>query len=232
MPWKLLLPALVMVVAIHETVGQDRGPPPVPPRPGDDPTTAPPTVPGPGEYIVVDAPTCSVDIVFVVDESSSISTSWFDRVKRFIVDFLDCFTNLNDVWVGVIPLHCVPRTYLRLSPATDRDPFDFNQLMQKGGQTRAGLAIRFMKDTSYFRIGVPRAAVVLTDGQSDSPVQAEADAARTAGIGLYAVSIGDLVDNAELEAIGGSSDHVFKSDNTCNVATRILADLCGLTGNS
>ncbi|XP_066282747.1 cuticlin-6-like [Branchiostoma lanceolatum] len=102
--------------------------------------------------------------------------------------------------------------------------------MQKGGQTRAGLAIRFMKDTSDFRIGVPRAAVVLTDGQSASPVQAEADAARAAGIELYAVSIGDLVDNAELEVIGGSSDHVFNSDDPCNVATRILADLCDLTG--
>ncbi|CAH1261515.1 FRAS1 [Branchiostoma lanceolatum] len=243
MLWKLLLSTLVMFVAIRGAVGQGFPPgggdgPDVWPPPGGDPTMPPPppepqpepdhpTLPnGPG-------PACSVDIVFVVDESSSISSSWFDRAKEFMIYFQGCFSRLHDIWVGVIPYHCVPRTYQRLSPPFGT--FMFDQLMQTGGLSRPGLAIRFMKDTSDFRDGVPRAAVVLTDGQSEDPAQvmdiaAETDAARAAGIELYAVGVGDPVDYRALEAIGGSSDHVFRSDMPCKVAYRILADLCKLAG--
>eukprot|EP00058_Branchiostoma_floridae_P018951 XP_002604440.1 hypothetical protein BRAFLDRAFT_79260 [Branchiostoma floridae] len=43
------------------------------------------------------AAVCGVDIVFLVDESSSISSFWFDRMKQFIEDFLHCFTPLHDI---------------------------------------------------------------------------------------------------------------------------------------
>ncbi|XP_035686791.1 collagen alpha-3(VI) chain-like [Branchiostoma floridae] len=112
---------------------------------------------------------CSADIVFVVDESSSISSSWFDVAKQFMSDFLDCFVNIHDIWVGVIPYHCVPRTYFSLSQPSD--PSIFDGLLKAGGLSRIGLAIRYTQATSHFRDGVPRAAIILTDGQSEGPTK-------------------------------------------------------------
>ncbi|XP_035691926.1 collagen alpha-1(XII) chain-like [Branchiostoma floridae] len=205
-------------------------PNPPTPAPEPDPFANRPVLPdGPG-------PACSMDVVLIVDESSSMSVSWFDRVKQFLVDFIGCFSFHHDVWIGVIPYECVPRTYFPLSPPFGS--FIFDHLMKKGGLSRPGVAIRFMKDTTSFRDGVPSAAVVITDGsaQSDSEGQvqddyaAQAAEARDAGIQLYAVSVGDEVDDAALQAIAGSSDRVFDSDIPCKVAFRILADLCTLSG--
>ncbi|XP_078590239.1 uncharacterized protein LOC144870269 [Branchiostoma floridae x Branchiostoma japonicum] len=184
------------------------------------------------------AAVCGVDIVFLVDESSSISSFWFNRMKQFIEDFLQCFTPLHDIDIAVIPYHCVPRVYVPLHLPIDAIfNTDLARMMQKGGLSRTGRAIRFMKDTTYFRgDGVARAAVVMTDGLTDGPVQVQDDyaeqaaEARDAGIQLYAVSVGDEVDDAALQAIAGSSDRVFDSDIPCKVAFRILADLCKLAG--
>eukprot|EP00058_Branchiostoma_floridae_P018958 XP_002604447.1 hypothetical protein BRAFLDRAFT_122285 [Branchiostoma floridae] len=233
MLWKLLLPTLLMFVAIRETIGQDYygegdygdGDPlvgldpfagdggftggaggaggdagagdtvdPNPPTPAPEPnppTPAPEPDPFANRPVLPDGPgpACSVDIVLIVDESSSMSVSWFDRVKQFLVDFIGCFSFHHDVWTS-------------------------------------------------FRDGVPSAAVVITDGsaQSDSEGQvtddyaAQAAEARDAGIQLYAVGVGDEVDDAALQAIAGSPDRVFDSDIPCKVAFRILADLCTLSG--
>eukprot|EP00058_Branchiostoma_floridae_P018953 XP_002604442.1 hypothetical protein BRAFLDRAFT_122288 [Branchiostoma floridae] len=153
---------------------------------------------------------CSADIVFVVDESSSISSSWFDLAKQFMSDFLDCFVDIHDIWVGVIPYHCVPRTYFSLSQPSD--PSIFDGLLKAGGLSRIGLAIRYTQATTM------------------DDYTAQADAARAAGIQLYAVSVGDFVDSAALDSIAGGSDHVFSSNNPCNLADRVLADLCNITG--
>ncbi|CAH1261512.1 COL6A6 [Branchiostoma lanceolatum] len=246
MVWKLLLPTLVMFVAIHGATGQFQGLPPQPPAPippvpqeesvpyppAPEPEPQPPVKPGPG--------VCTVDVVFVIDESSSISTSWFNRVKRFIVDFLNCFKAFHQIWLGIIQFNCVSRTYLPLGPPYGLPPFIFDDMMQEGGLSRIGKAIRYMRDTTRFRDDYPRVAVVLTDGwdQSDSEGQAtddyaaQADAARAAGIELYAVGVGDpgQADSAALEAIGGSSGHVFSIDNPCKVAFRIMAEQCIQSG--
>ncbi|XP_078655694.1 kielin/chordin-like protein [Branchiostoma floridae x Branchiostoma belcheri] len=207
---KVLLPTVVMFASFP--VGQSTTPPQPPPVLSE----------GPG-------PVCSVDVVFVVDESSSISSSWFGRAKQFIADFFTCFTHLHDIQIGVIPYNCVPRTYLPLSTPTGNF---MHYLMQKGGLSKAGVAIRYMTDTSTFRAGVPRAAVVMTDGFSTDNFAAAVAAAVADDIELYAVSLEDpgQVDTAALGAIAGSPDRVFSTDIPCKVAFRILADLCKSSG--
>ncbi|KAI8513532.1 hypothetical protein Bbelb_078560 [Branchiostoma belcheri] len=213
MLWKLLLPTLVMSVAIHETIGT-------------------------GRVVRQAGGVCSADIVFIVDDSSSVSSSWFGSAKQFILDFLQCFTD-QDIGVGVLLFNCVPRSGIPLGMYTAADaglPAAINLLMRQGGLSRIGLAISFMTATSNFRDGVPKVAVILTDGrpQSDAAGQAmdhyeaQAIAARNAGIDLYAVGIGgsELVDNDVLEAITGSADRVFGTYNPCRVAYSILGNLC------
>ncbi|KAI8481499.1 hypothetical protein Bbelb_407920 [Branchiostoma belcheri] len=206
MLWKLLLTTLVMVVSIHEAIGEDE----------------PRLYAGPGRI-------CNVDVVFVIDESWSVSSTWYSLAKQFAIDVLRCCGYLHDVWVGVIPYHCVPRTQVPLGP---RDAQPIHMMMREGGLTRTGVAIRFMKDTSNFRDDVPRAAIVMTDGYSMDNVAAAATAAMVAGIQMYAVSLGDpgQVDLNALATIAGSPDRVFNMDNPCRVAFRILADLCKSSG--
>ncbi|XP_078672393.1 kielin/chordin-like protein isoform X5 [Branchiostoma floridae x Branchiostoma belcheri] len=219
MLWKLLLPTLVMSVAIHETIG----------------TT----------WVDYESKNvCPADIVFIVDDSSSVSSSWFGRAKQFILDFIQCFTD-QDIGIGAILFNCVPRTGIPLGMYTAADaglPAAISLLMRQGGLSRIGQAINFMTATSNFRDGVPKVAVILTDGwpQSDAAGQtmdayeAQAIAARNAGIDLYAVGIGGpgRVDDDVLETITGSADRVFGTDNPCRVAYSIIANLCASAANA
>ncbi|XP_078672391.1 von Willebrand factor C and EGF domain-containing protein-like isoform X4 [Branchiostoma floridae x Branchiostoma belcheri] len=238
MMWKLLLPTLVMFVSIHQTSGENYptpAPEPVPPTPAPEPV---PPAPEPEPPAPV-APVCATDVVFIVDDSSSVSSSWFGRAKQFIIDFLQCFTD-QDVGIGVILFNCVPRTGIPLGMYTAADaglPAAISLMMRQGGLSRIGQAISFMTATTSFRDGVPKAVVILTDGmpQSDAAGQtmddyeAQAIAARNAGIDLYAVGIGGpgRVDFDVLETITGSEDRLFRGEyNPCKVAYRILANLC------
>ncbi|XP_019642382.1 PREDICTED: kielin/chordin-like protein isoform X1 [Branchiostoma belcheri] len=238
MMWKLLLPTLVMFVSIHQTSGENYptpAPEPVPPTPAPEPV---PPAPEPEPPAPV-APVCATDVVFIVDDSSSVSSSWFGRAKQFIIDFLQCFTD-QDVGIGVILFNCVPRTGIPLGMYTAADaglPAAISLMMRQGGLSRIGQAISFMTATTSFRHGVPKAVVILTDGmpQSDAAGQtmddyeAQAIAARNAGIDLYAVGIGGpgRVDFDVLETITGSEDRLFRGEyNPCKVAYRILANLC------
>ncbi|CAH1261779.1 KCP [Branchiostoma lanceolatum] len=219
MLWKLLLSALLMSVAIRGIVGTD-------------------------QRVARQAPdVCSADFVFLVDDSWSISSARFGLAKQFIIDFLQCFTDNEDIGIGVILYNCAPRTGIPLGMYTTTDPVlpvAVSQLMQKGGLSKIGLAIRFMGDTSNFRAGVPRAAILLTDGMAQSDVnaqamddyEAQAEVARNAGIDLYGVVIGEpgFQDDHVLENITGIEGRVFPSDNPCNVAYRILANLCESAG--
>ncbi|XP_066269302.1 uncharacterized protein [Branchiostoma lanceolatum] len=182
---------------------------------------------------------CSVDIVFVVDLSWSIGMAQFEVARQFILDFVRCFGN-QDVNIGVITYDCVPRTFIGLGTYAlgDAGLLEAIQgLVYSGGLSRTSLAIRHMTATSNFRDEALRAAAVLTDGNAQSDVNGqitgdfafEANEARSADIALYSVAIGNpvLVNDVALKAISGESDHVFDSDNACEVANRILKDLCG-----
>ncbi|CAH1244447.1 COL21A1 [Branchiostoma lanceolatum] len=175
---------------------------------------------------------CSVDTVFVADRSSSIRGSGFDLAKRYIDNFSGCF-NGQDIGVGAITYDCVPRTSFPLGDYTVADSYTLMykiyDMQYTGGTTRTALAISYMKDTANFRDGVHRVAVIITDGHiegSMSELVAKADMARDAGITLYVVANGALVDNAALDAIAGGPNNVFSIGAPCDLATRIL-QLCG-----
>ncbi|XP_066267154.1 collagen alpha-1(XXI) chain-like [Branchiostoma lanceolatum] len=174
---------------------------------------------------------CSVDTVFVVDRSSSIRGTGFNLAKGYIDEFAGCF-NGQDIGVGAIPYDCVPRTSFPLGDFTVSDyslMYKIYDMQYTGGTTRTALAISYMKNTANFRDGVHRVAVIITDGYTEgsmSELVAKADMARDAGITLYVVANGALVDNAALDAIAGGPNNVFSIGAPCDLATRIL-ELCG-----
>ncbi|CAH1272402.1 COL12A1 [Branchiostoma lanceolatum] len=176
---------------------------------------------------------CSIDIVLVLDDSSSIKTSLFYDTRDYMNAFASCFDSTDDVTVGVVLYNCEARTEVVLGKYTASDHYlmyEIASLKQQGGVTRTGPAIRYMKDTANFRGGTQRVAIVLTDGYiQGEPLDdhvAEANAARAAGITLYSVGLGDNLDSGVLEDIAGSHGNVFDDIDPCDLADQILQDQC------
>ncbi|XP_078686197.1 von Willebrand factor A domain-containing protein 2-like [Branchiostoma floridae x Branchiostoma belcheri] len=182
---------------------------------------------------------CAIDVVFVVDASSSIQNNWFNVAKQFIIEFDQCFTG-QDIGLGVITYDCVPRTAIPLGLYTagyGGFMYAIVRVPYTGGLSGTAMAISFMTHTSNFRAGVPRAAVIITDGDDQdgmSGVAAMAQDAMDAGITLYGVVNGGIpgfTNINALEVISGGADNVFSiHDDACQVAYRILGDLypCGM----
>ncbi|XP_066268981.1 cuticlin-6-like [Branchiostoma lanceolatum] len=180
------------------------------------------------------AAVCSADIVLTLDVSSSIPQDQFALARDFMLDFIACdVLQDQDIMVGVIHYNCVPWTYLRLGGKYELNSGGMqgaiHYMMKNGGETRTGLAIRYMKATSDFRDGVPRAAVILSDGQTSDDSAYEADAARNAGVALYAVPIGytGLKDKSTLVTITGDGYRLFDVSQACMAAQKIVDDNCG-----
>ncbi|XP_078584280.1 uncharacterized protein LOC144866630 [Branchiostoma floridae x Branchiostoma japonicum] len=179
--------------------------------------------------------TCSIDLIIVIDMSPSLSQAAFFFIKRFIIDLILCLIELCvDVGIGIITYDCVPTWYLPVRTYGLTDPrligtaSGLTYTRSGSGSSRTGLALRYMTDT--YKADVRDAsAVVMTSGESDDDVTAEAAAARAAGIGLYSVAAGNplLLNAAALVNIAGGRDRVFGRQAPCDLAERMVRDLCG-----
>ncbi|XP_066294756.1 IgGFc-binding protein-like [Branchiostoma lanceolatum] len=178
---------------------------------------------------------CSFDIVFILDRSSSIGPYGMFIAEKYIAHIIKCLYGL-DVDVGYIVFDCISKWLISLGLYN----VDTSGLIPKikaadftGGESRAGNAIRYMKATADYRNGIPSAAVVLTDGRAyiENPAnlyEIQADAARAMGIELYAVAVGRpyFFNYAALAYIAGGWDRVFDRFSCCDLAVRLLEDLC------
>ncbi|XP_035660406.1 uncharacterized protein LOC118405108 isoform X2 [Branchiostoma floridae] len=178
---------------------------------------------------------CTADIVLVLDVSSSISRDQFVLARDFMMSFVECAALRDqDIWIGVMQYTCEASTYIALGQyalgSVQLGPA-IHYIMYQGGETRTGEAIRKMRSTSGWRdeLEIPRAAVILTDGQTTDDYANEAEAARNAGVALYSVSVGfpALINNAALATITNDNGRVFAVNQPCDAADKIVADLCG-----
>ncbi|XP_035684605.1 matrilin-3-like [Branchiostoma floridae] len=186
---------------------------------------------------------CSFDVVFLADSSSSVRPHGTTAANIYIRDAIDCLTmyNVYDVGVGVTHFTCTSTEHIPLGHYTLGDPeltAAVGNIAHTGGLSRIGLAIRKMKDTTSFRSGVPRVAVVLTDGvgQGDANERVDdyaeqAEEAREAGITLYAVATGmyAFLDTAALDTIAGDPSRLHTTHfggNGCGLAAKLVEDIC------
>ena len=152
-----------------------------------------------------------VDMVFVLDASTSVTENNFLVMKDFIKDFLfNAAIDNGNVRVGIIIystedyLQFHLNTYqnkLALFTAIDDIPYRY-------GSTNTADALNAMRTQMFTaangdRPGVPNVAIVITDGVSNINSRRtipEAEQARAAGIHIYAIGIG-LTDTTELDGI-------------------------------
>ncbi|KAG8442862.1 hypothetical protein GDO86_011610 [Hymenochirus boettgeri] len=194
---------------------------------------------------VVHAPAvCSsasvADIVFLIDESSSIGTLNFQLTRVFlhkVISALDI--GLNSVRVGLVLYSDEPRLEFKLNTFTEEyEMLDYiTKLPYRGGKTYTGAALDFIRKKMFTKQGGSRAdqgvqqiAVIMTNGQSLDNFTKSASKLRRSGVEVFAVGFQD-VSKSELKSIASHppNKHVTTVESflqLSNLELRLQKRLC------
>lgn len=142
------------------------------------------------------------DIVFIVDESSSINhddVGNFNLMRKFMGKILkDLDISPKGVHVGLATYSDKPRLEFHLNTYDNSDDVlrSIKRLPYRGGNTYTGDALKFALTNMFTSehgsrrdSGVQQIAIVITDGESHDNVSGPALALRDFGVKVYAVGI-------------------------------------------
>ncbi|XP_067664921.1 cartilage matrix protein-like [Haliotis asinina] len=163
------------------------------------------------------------DVYFILDSSGSIER---DDFSDTMLDFVRSVSGLFDIGsgdsqtrVGIITFSDDVTQIFPLNAYTSRDKLlnaiSPKKIPHKAQGTNTGDALRFVVDEGFApkvaRPGVAHVAVVITDGQSKDTEAtiAAAKAAHRAGIYVFAIGVGESVDQDELKDIASSPNSQF-----------------------
>lgn len=162
-----------------------------------------------------------IDVIFVLDSSSSVGSANFENMKDFVNNIVSNFEiGADKTRVGIIKFQRNASIILPLGSINNGTQLnDFiKNIPYFGRGTRTDLALNLVIpvfNTSRTSQGIPRVTIVCTDGRSSRPsltFQA-AQAVHDAGISVYSLGIGRNINESELNAIATSSNHVFYIDS-------------------
>ncbi|CAN0001303.1 unnamed protein product [Lampetra planeri] len=151
----------------------------------------------------------AVDLVFLVDGSWSIGRVLFQEVKAFVeaaARLLLPALGRRGVRIGLAQYSDEPRSEFALTEHTRAATLlsALRTLPYKGGNTRTGEGLRFLRDVMFMpsatRPGVPKVAIVITDGKSQDGVSGPAQRLKDLGVIIFAVGIKNA-DKAELASM-------------------------------
>ncbi|XP_043116050.1 collagen alpha-6(VI) chain isoform X2 [Puntigrus tetrazona] len=158
------------------------------------------------------------DIVFIVDESGSITSSNFEQVKRFIHRTISGLeVNSDSVRVGMILYSDKPSVEFYLNDFVNKtEILNYIKIIPyRGGGTATGAALTFAMNKLFTArrgsrkaLGVKQIAIVITDGQSQDDVTAPAAQLRRSGVTVYALGVKDASEK-ELKRIGSYPERQF-----------------------
>ncbi|XP_049330945.1 collagen alpha-1(VII) chain isoform X2 [Astyanax mexicanus] len=167
----------------------------------NDQTTAPETPP-PG-------PVCGrmkADIVFLVDESWSIGTNNFGRLKDFLFRIVTYFPTIgpHGTQIAVVHYSDQPRIEFNLNTHKDRSSVlrALRSVHYGGGNTKTGRGISYVlrelfQESLGMRQTVPHVLVLVTDGRAQDDVEPPSRIAHILGVSVLAIG----VLNADMEEL-------------------------------
>ena len=177
------------------------------------------------------------DIYFILDSSNSIWIHDFNlRMVKFVRDMVKIFDIGPDkTRVGVITFSSDVTPIFGLDEHTSRHSLlkaiTPKHLKHRGGETHTGPAISYVRRHGFrSRPNVAHIMVVITDGVSSNPevTQREAEAAKKAGIYVFAVGVGQSVDAMELKGIASSPTDRFMFSVSSFHALRTVKDILAI----
>ena len=165
----------------------------------------------------------SIDLCWMLDQSGSVGEDNHDIAIQFINNVVSFFTiGLSQTRVGFVAYSTDSHIEFDLDEHTDLDSLQqaIDDIDYRGGWTATALALndtRKLLDPSLNNgaradsEGVPKIAVLLTDGKSNQyPIDIAAPALRNAGVQVYTVGIGNIdIDELTLIASDPDDEHVF-----------------------
>ncbi|XP_077159547.1 collagen alpha-4(VI) chain-like isoform X2 [Paroedura picta] len=165
-----------------------------------------------------------VDIAFLVDESSAVGEKNFQRIKAFLIRFINSLTiGPNMVQVALVLYSDKPTLKFTLDTFEDRLEI-LNYLLKlpySGGQPYTGAALDFLREKVFTKEkgsrrdqGVQKVAVVITDSYSVDEIRESASKLRRDDVIVYAVGIKNYPENTLLKQIASypPRKHVFSMD--------------------
>ncbi|MBN3294551.1 CO7A1 protein, partial [Polypterus senegalus] len=165
------------------------------------------------------------DIVFLVDESSSIGSNNFDKLKSFLFR------------VAVVHYSDEPRTEFPLNQYHDRNSIlrAIRGVKYGGGNTKTGRGIGYILRESFqpsagMRQNVPHMLVLITDGKAQDDVSPPARVAHALGIHVLAVGVANA-DIEELKKIvfPGNYQNIFYAstfDDFPSIERELIETMC------
>ncbi|CAM9524910.1 unnamed protein product [Pylaiella littoralis] len=163
--------------------------------------------------------TNTVNLALVVDGSGSISPDDWELEKVFAKDVVAAFTERNLFENGGKASYVQFSSYV-YSSGSFTSQEDFDEFVDADFQSSGGTDIsegvaegqRLLSLNNTVASGA--IMIVITDGASYIiTAELEADAARAAGTNIFAVGVGEYVDEETLVAVAGSEDNVFDTDS-------------------
>ncbi|XP_041044843.1 collagen alpha-1(XXI) chain-like isoform X1 [Carcharodon carcharias] len=168
------------------------------------------------------------DLVFILDGSFSVGPNDFEIVKNWIVNISSSFEiGTTFTQVGVIQYSDNPLLEIPLDKYRSNEDLmkAMEAILYRGGNTRTGKAITFginnvFATSTRAANAVTKVAVVLTDGKSQDDVKDSAEEARKKKIILFAIGVGQEIEDAELQAIANkpSSTYVFHVEDYTGIS--------------
>ncbi|CAG5927553.1 unnamed protein product [Menidia menidia] len=146
------------------------------------------------------------DIVFLVDESSSIGVNNFMKMKDFIFRVVTYFPIIGSQGTQIAIVHYSdePRIEFRLSDFKDRNSLlrGIRGLRYGGGNTKTGKGISYVlqelfQESLGMRQDVAHVLVLITDGRAQDDVMPPSRIARALGVSVLTIG----VSNADMEEL-------------------------------
>jgi len=174
-----------------------------------------------------DAKRCPTDIVYLVDQSTSITKSVYtNRVIPFLQNAISEL-NIDEKGdhVAVIRFSSPVETTVDFHFETDKSQIlaSVRNLRYAGGNTATVRALQLAQNNVFVSEQARRAlygksvapiAVIITDGvATDGNAAESANRLASNGVTIFAVGVGPIVSREYLEEVAGSASRVFKVEN-------------------
>ncbi|GFS04094.1 collagen alpha-4(VI) chain [Elysia marginata] len=181
------------------------------------------------------------DVIFLIDGSYSIKPpDWFQgkQFVSYLINSLDI--GPDSIKVGLVVYGSDIGDVVPLKPYKDK-----NELRERAsglvqpdvGSTNTALGLSRVRDMmrEESRPGVPHIVIVITDGVSSSEdeTRVQASLAKSEGITIFVVGVGDNVERRELEDMSSDPEKLFDAPNfrylvsiVAELRDNICSDLC------
>lgn len=177
------------------------------------------------------------DLVFLLDQSGSISSDDYKTMKNFTTAVINSFKVSKEfVRVGLAQFSNTfqHEFYLNQFYGEQVIAKHVSDMQQLGGGTKIGLALESIRD--YFEASrgsrrsqkISQNLVLITDGESEDDVEEAAIHLRALGVEVFAIGVGN-VHHLELLQITGTPERLFTVQNFGsleNIQQKVVDKIC------